>query len=455
MRDKKMYEYTESNEAILLFERYTLDSQRLYASFKCAGCNCIAIAIEDNGFLPEDVMSVYGYFIEDFRWKQESYERNCITAVMIPECQKKDENKEHESYGTRGELFYVRSLQKRCVKTVNWLDNKDVVQSSDHYNQYGAMYARTIFNAKGQKVKKSWFTPEGRKVIVEDFNAGNITLYEGDDVNKFENKRDLVVYFFAKTGFWRRQIFLNSLSMPFFVCNKLRPSGKKVVLFWQETMENEIPENMKMILSKRTERITNIVVQKKCAYDQLLKLGADADSIYKLGYVYHFRKENRHRPETLICTNSENVEHCQEIVKELPRMHFHIAAVTAMSEKLLSVGAYENVSLYQGAGMDVLQELFKKCDYYLDINHYGEIVSSVYRAFLHNHLIFAFAETVHNRDYVADRWIYPAKDWKKMVEDIQVIMEDAELLDRCIERQHEEALAEDKVSFRMRLRSVV
>ena len=128
-------------------------------------------------------------------------------------------------------------------------------------------------------------------------------------------------------------------------------------------------------------------------------------------------------------------------------MHFHIVAVTAMSEKLLSVGEYENVSLYPGAGMDLIRNLFQNCDFYLDINQEGEIVSAVYRAFLHNHLIFAFEETIHNRDYVTERWIYPAKDWKRMVEDIRVIMEDAELLERCLQRQREEAMAENKQTY--------
>lgn len=341
------------------------------------------------------------------------------------------------------------------MKTVKWYDARHVVRSCDHYNRYGAMYARTIFNADGQRVKKSWFSPEGQEIIVEDFTGGDITLYEKSEINKFKRKQDLIVYFFIKTRLWQRRIFYNSLAVPFFVSNRLKPIGKKDVLFWQEPMGNEIPGNMQMILEERAGRTIEIVVQKRHSYERLLELGVDVSRMQRLGFIYSFRKENSHRPEALICTNSENVEHCREIVSQLPYMHFHIAAVTAMSEKLLSVGEYENVSLYPGAGKDILRELFKKCDYYLDINHYGEIVSAVYRAFLHNHLIFAFEETVHNRDYVADRWIYPVKEWKRMVEDIRGIMEDAELLDRCIERQHEEALVEDKKSFRTRLKSIM
>jgi len=76
-----------------------------------------------------------------------------------------------------------------------------------------------------------------------------------------------------------------------------------------------------------------------------------------------------------------------------------------------------------------------------------EIVSSIYRAFLHNQMILSFDETVHDRNYVAEKWIYPAKDWGRMVEDIRGMLMNKELLERCIERQHEEAWAEDREAY--------
>ena len=73
-------------------------------------------------------------------------------------------------------------------------------------------------------------------------------------------------------------------------------------------------------------------------------------------------KENTHKPEALICTNSDKIEHCEELIRRIPRMHFHIAAFTAMSPKLMSMEKYHNVSLYPGIGLDGLNTLFEKCD---------------------------------------------------------------------------------------------
>lgn len=444
---EKLDRYSE-DEAVLLFDQYSIDSRRLHASFKQAGCRHIAVAIEDDGFLPVDVISVYGYFMGTGREKQEQAgEHVYFNEIAVPGGWKTAVEEDYDRCKVRGKLFYAGLRQKRQVKTVHWYDERDMIRTSDHYNRFGAVYARTTYDAMGQRVRKSWLSPGGMEVIAEDFTTGAVLLREEGEVKAFREKLDLVLYFFRKTGFERRRIFYNSLSMPFFVSNRLLLSGKSDVLFWQEPVGDVIPWNMQMILRGKARRTAMVMVQRRTPYERLMELGADAGMVHKLGLIYRFRKENGHQPEALICTNSEDVEHCREIVNALPQMHFHIVAVTVMSPKLMSVGEYENVTLYPAAGKDVIDRLFRECDFYLDINHMGEIVSAVYRAFLHNHLIFAFEETAHNRDYVAKERIYPVRNWEGMAEDIKVIMRNEKLMERCLQRQREEALAEDRAAY--------
>lgn len=436
--------HSEKDEVILLFEKYSLDSRRLHTSFKRARCKCIAVVIEDDGFLPVGVISVYGYFMGDVRGKQENAKGQMyFDKIQVSGSLEKDVDEDHSRYKAKGKILYVRAGHKRRVKAVNWYDDSGVIFISDHYNRHGALYARTIYDERGERVKKFWFSPGGFAVIVEDFTTGMVLLNEGEEVKPFREKLDLVLYFFKKIGFERRRIFYNSLSMPFFVSNRLVDFGKRDILFWQEPVGDKIPWNMQMILQGKARRTAGIMVQRRTSYERLMELEADADLVHKLGLVYRFQKVNGHKPEALICTNSENVEHCREIVSGLPQMHFHIAALTVMSPKLMSVGKYENVTLYPAAGKTAICELFKRCDYYLDINHMGEIVSAVYQAFLHDLLIFAFEETAHNRDYVAKERIYSVRNWEGMVEDIRVIMRNEKLLDRCLKKQREAALAED------------
>ena len=51
----------------LLFDTFSGESKNLLESFKNAGAAFHAAVIEDDGFLPDDVMSVYGFFLGDYR----------------------------------------------------------------------------------------------------------------------------------------------------------------------------------------------------------------------------------------------------------------------------------------------------------------------------------------------------------------------------------------------------
>lgn len=441
------------DDIVLLFDNYSQDSQNLQASFERAGYHCKVMVIEDDGFLPEGVMSVYGYFLGEFQGKKGIPGKpRYFNQITVPDYWEisgtNSMGKVNDLYRERGKIFYAEPKHKRLVKVVDWYDENKVVRSSDHYNRYGALYARTTFNARGQKVNKSYFSAEGREIILENYVTGDIILNDGDEVKFFRTKTDFVVHVLVKAGLAQHRIFFNSLSTPFFVSQRLFSEAKRDVLFWQEATGNEIPGNMKIILNGQASRTGQIMVQKRKSYDRLLELGASADIVRKLGFLYPFERENTCRPEALICTNSDRIEQCEKIVKALPQIHFHIAAITEMSSKLMAMESHDNVSLYPGVKMNVLDELFKKCDYYLDINHESEIVSAVYRAFQNNQLILAFQETLHNRDYTAAEHIFEAKDAQTMIRMIRETMQDAEAMDRHLHIQRAAAYTETKESYR-------
>ncbi len=441
------------SDAILLFDNYGQDSQSLHTSFKIAGYNLPAVVIEDDGFQPDEVMSVYGFFLGDFKSASgENAKPKYFNEITVPDYWEISGNnsngKVQDMSRERGKIFYAEPKHKRLVRIVDWYDERGIVRFSDHYNRYGVIFARTIFSEKGKRVNKSYFSPEGREIIVENFVTGDIILNEGEQVRIFHTKADFVLHFFVKAELKQKRIFFNSLSTPFFVSNKLSASAKRDVLFWQESVNKEIPGNMQMIFNGQAARTATVMVQKKQPYDKLRTLGARRDMVHRLGFIYPFEKENGHKNEALICTNSDRIEYCAELVKALPQMHFHIAALTEMSSKLMSMEDYDNVSLYPGVKADVLDELFVKCDYYFDINHEAEIVSAVRRAFLHNHLIFAFKETAHNRDFVAEEYIYPSEEASRMIGDIQAAIADEAVLGEHLRRQKEAAFSENAEKYR-------
>lgn len=436
-------------EVVLLFDNYGIESEQLHNSFQLAGKEYPVVVIEDDGFLPEDVVSVFGYFLGDFQNAENAFGKpryfNQITVPEFWEISATNTNgKIHAMSHERGRIFYAEPKHKRLVRVVDWLDERGIVRSSDHYNKYGALYARTIFNAKGQRVNKSYFSADGIEVIVHNFVTGDIILNEGEQVQIFHTKTDFVVYFMEKTGLAQRRIFFNSLSTPFFVSQRLKSEEKEDILFWQEPIYDAIPGNMQIILNGKASRVNQIFVQKRDSYDKLLALGAPTEIIHPLGYIYSFKKKNTYQSECLICTNSDRIANIEYIVEELPHMQFHIAAITEMSSKLMALDRYQNVKLYPGVKQSVLDELFDICDFYLDINYESEIVSAVQRAFLHNHLIFAFKDTVHNSYYVAEEALYgqEADELKHMIVDIRMVMLEKQLMDADLKLQHEWAMVE-------------
>ena len=448
-----MEKYIEMKDIILLFDNYGTDSQSLHTSFRLAGFHFPAAVIEDNGFLPEDVISVYGFFLGNYKEAPGSEARpKYFNQIKVPAYWEISGNNSsgsvHDLYKERAKIFYAEPAHKRRVRIVDWYDEKGTVRASDHYNRYGAVFARTVFNAKGQKFSKSYFSAAGEEVIVENFVTGDIILNDGDEVRIFHTKTEFIVYFLERAGYAQSRIFFNSLSTPFFVSNRLTAEEKKDVLFWQEPVRQDIPGNMQVIFRGQASRTATVMVQKRQSYDKLIELGANKDMTHKLGFIYSFAKENGHEPKALICTNSDNIEQCEKIVKALPEMHFYIAALTEMSSKLMEMDNYENVSLYPNVKQEILDGLFEECNFYFDINHGGEIVSAVRRAFMNNQLIFAFEETAHNRDYVAEAHIYLAGGVHHMIADARKAMKEKEVLELELKRQKEAAMAETEEKYR-------
>lgn len=440
------------DQIVLLFDLYHGESKSLHKSFQMAGCDYPAVVIEENGFLPENVLSIFGFFLGDYRLSPRGLGRpRYFNQLEIPDYWEISSTNlsglVKDKKNTRARIFYSNPTHQRFIQTVDWLDEKERIRYSDHYNCYGAVYARTTFDSQGKRVMKSYFSAEGKEVIVENLITRDIVLNRGNLVKIFHNKTEFVTYVLQEMGFGQCGLYINSLSTPFFVSNYMARAGKPDVLFWHEPVADAIPGNMKMILSGEAPHVRQIYVQKKKAYQRLLELGADTNLVQPKGYIYPFRRGNLHRPAALICTNSDRLEHVDELIAALPQVEFHIAAITEMSSRLLEKGKHPNVHLYPGAKQEMFGKLFRTCDIYLDINHANEIVTAVRRAFLHNQVLFAFRNTLHDENYLPEDQIYPPEEVERMIEDIRETVADPGQMDRRILHQWEKAMAETADSF--------
>lgn len=434
-------------DTVLLLDNYAQESALLHDSLRLAGFTGPVLVVEDDGFLPEDVISIYQYFSGDFfrPGGASTGKPLYFNQIRVPDYWEISGNNTggsvHDLNHERGRIFYAEPKHKRLVRAVDWLDEKGTVRSSDHYNRYGALYARTFFNKSGKRFCKAYFDAQGRETLVENFVTHDIILNRDGRVYVYKNKVDLICKILEELGALESRLFYNSLSTPLFVSERLPSYRREDVLFWQEGERGDIPGNMQWILNGGAKRTSRIYVQKRESYRKLIELGASGEMLKPLGFAYAFKRENRHRSEALICTNSDRIEGCEELLRALPHLHFHIAALTEMSSKLMDLSRYENVTLYPGARVDLIAELFEKCDYYLDINHESEIVSAVGQAFLHNLLIVAFPQTLHNRTFVAPEHVFtePAA----LISFLNAVMGDSGRLDAALSLQRQAAMTEE------------
>ena len=135
------------------------------------------------------------------------------------------------------------------------------------------------------------------------------------------------------------------------------------------------------------------------------------------------------------------------MLEALPMVKFHVTALTEMSAKLLSHEQHENVIMYPNVKMATLDRLFVECDIFLDINHEGEIVEATRRAFFNNQIIFAFKETIHSKEYIADENVYLSNDYKQLAGRIKSLLDSKDAMDKAVRKQHEQGLAAEKRDY--------
>lgn len=468
----------QTDQGVLLLDHYDEPAAMLKESFRSAGFNGPVIVIRDEGFLPWDVLSLYRWFCRDrnevplpgtvrmrrpydpFRRRRyrlthagwEPGKARFFNQIEVPDYWEISGNsgsgEVHDLQHLRGRIFYAGPSGHRLVSEVDWLNEQGTVRCTDHYDRRGFQYSRTVFNKSGERFCRCWFDELGRERIVENYVTGDIIVNRSGTVQIFHNTTELAVTMIREIGAEGARMFYNSLSVPFFITERLKKPEEGNVLFWQEAPREDIPGNMRVILEGHTGT-EEICVQNRDSFARLAESGAEdlgGAAIHPFGFVYRFRRKNRGSRNVLICTNSDQIEQLQTLVEALPEVQFHIAAVTEMSSRLLAFGRYGNVLLYPTASESLLDELFQKCDYYLDINHGGEIREAVRQAFLNEQLILGFKKTLHRSRCTAREHVFTDADG--LLRLMKTLTEDPALLREHLLVQKQAAMEEPAKAYR-------
>lgn len=427
---------------IHLIDTYHQSSWDLHFSLLCSGYHNPTIVLNDDGFLPDDVTSPYRFFTDYDTVKGQALYFNQVKTPAFWEIRGDNSQAEIYDFATkRAQIHYAHPSHKRLIKAVDWYDETGKIVVTDRYNDKGMRFGQTSYDRQGQATQTSYYNAQGQEVLVENHGTGDLILNYQNRIHFFKNRHDWLRFYLKTAGFKLDRILYNSLAQSFLTAFYLDEDGEDI-LFWQEPITDSIPGNMLLLLNKQSRRPTKVVVQDKETYDRLMTLASpeQQESIVYLGFLYPFKEQRDFKPEALILTNSDQIEHLEYLVTSLPQLHFHIGAITEMSSSLMAVGNHGNVTLYPNIAMDMVQELYQKTSIYLDINHGGEILSAVRAAFEHRLLVLAFSETLHASTYVARENCYASSQVEAMIAKIQTVLADQDdELDRLLDCQEEEA----------------
>lgn len=423
---------------INLFEHFDKSSEDFLRSQYMAGFRIPAVAIYDDGFLPIEVDSPFQYYCHFSKKVRPVY----FDKLPIPPywriMSSSTKGELYDLANKRADVIYSANDNSRQVKEVQWLDRNGKLSWVDHYNRQGDRFAKT-YCINGQVMTRKFYDGQGHCVITWNLVAGDLFLNTKKLKRHFKNIADFMVFHLRERGYNLDHVFYNTLNQSLMVVNQL-PAGGEDVLFWHEHTGNEIPGNMKFLMDNET-RTKHIVFQNFRDWQRrtefLPKETGYVKDVQYLGMVYPHPRGNSMHPKALIVTNSDQIDHLEELVKLLPNVQFNIAAITEMSTKLMAFQDYENVELFPTASRSRLQQLLADCDVYFDINQGNEILDAVRGAFENNMLIVGFKDTLHEAKYVAPANVFDEP--RPMAKKVLTSLMGPKLMEKAIDEQRQQA----------------
>ena len=442
---------------IQLFDVYNQESQDLHYSLTAAGLSDLTVVIEPDGFLPDGVVSPFTYYLG-----YDSGKPSYFNQVPVPDFWEIAGNNQ---FGTindlnqeRAVIHFADGLQARLVKKVEWKTPAGRIFQVDHYNRFGACFAKTTFDGSGQAIMTSYRNVDQKEVVLENHVTGDILLtLEGQGLRHFSGRVAFIIDFLQGLKVNLDHILFNTLSTSFLTSFHFPDKSGQDILVWQEPLHNDIPGNMQLILENDQLRAKTIIIPDYATYERALQL-TDEKFHHKfnhLGYHYHFKRDNFVRSDALIVTNSDQLEQVEKLVESLPKVTFRIAAVTEMSTKLLDMIRYPNIVLYQNASPQKIQELYQLSDIYLDINYGNELLQAVRQAFENNQLILAFEETAHNRRYIAPNHIFAKEAVEDMIQTMELALSNVTEMGQALGEQGYYANYVDPITYQDRMQTIL
>lgn len=154
----------------------------------------------------------------------------------------------------------------------------------------------------------------------------------------------------------------------------------------------------------------NVIIGANCLIYQ--DIPANSIVTHKEGLTIKNRQQAKYHAFTY--TFSDHLENLEILLQALPEVDFHVAAPTDASAYLKDFSRFPNFVLYTHATNPAfIDDLLKRSDFYLDINHSSEVEQIISRAVSIQKRIFSFDTVVHQPNQTD--YICPAQEPQTLV----------------------------------------
>lgn len=325
----------------------------------------------------------------------------------------------------KANIYFKNPIEKRMVSRVEWIDRNNTVYRVDYYNKYGYKYCSENVN-DGNVTAREFYDRNGDIKVIEQTGPKTYTLLGmGISPRSYRGFADYLEAYLKSGEIYDENIWLTSDE----VLNKFAGDYGNFKISY-------LPQNrLNSDLTKITQ--TNTEFRILCSEEQQVNWYKD-NSDCKCDRLYSYFENNKSKfgkKEAFIITETDQLEYIEQLINDFPEITFHIAASTIMSDKLTKLDINNNVELYPCISEQKIEELFERCDIYLDINHYRELYNAVNQALINNMLILAFDNTAHSKELYLMENIFDSSDHVKMKETLKNIINSQTIFDEYIDRQ--------------------
>lgn len=405
---------------INLFQTYNKDAWDIHYTQLRQGKDYPTIVIEDDGFLPSDVTSIYhflGYNTCDYN----PLHLNDLTLPIAYEVEREGVDFFIMSNDmVVGKVILQGEPIERIVKEVWWLDSKGYPYKKDYYNQYGYCFKTETYVKDLGLVSTSYYSVSGEVLLDENHLVGSI-LYNNQ---LYLNKLSLYNKCLAELGYSKEPITFNHLGTPLEIILSSLESGHELI-FQEEVFVNSIPDNLQYVIHNSdkisisvTNRSTYSILENMCKVQFMMLL---VPSKSDLGSF----------KDVLITTQTDQLTSIEDFVEQLPELEFHIAAPTQMSSKLFDLNKYSNVHLYPNISNNNLDDLFNQCGVFLDIAMSPTVFDANRRA-LENSLLRVGLIGVSTGKYISDANLFSLRSLDSLIEYLREVTSTEDKLQTAI-----------------------